>query len=114
MEDHGLDSLEMAKKRDRKVMITEEAINKVPYIEYREIPTEEYEIIYRLIKQVLQLSKEENDSNEVAITYSFDSDKAISQEEVASVCNRYSFFLAVWEYSSFGDCHKSWKRFLYG
>ena len=45
MEDHRLDSLEMAKKRDRKVMITEEAINKVPYIEYREIPTEEYEII---------------------------------------------------------------------
>ncbi len=85
MEDHRLDSLEMAKKRDRKVMITEEAINKVPYIEYREIPTEEYEIIYRLIKQVLQLSKEENDSNEVAITYSFDSDKAISQEEVVGV-----------------------------
>ena len=85
MEDHKLDSLEMSKKRDRKVMITEEAINKVPYIEYREIPKEEYEIIYRLTKQVLQLSKEENDSNEVAITYSFDSDKAISQEEVVGV-----------------------------
>ena len=30
------DSLEMSKNRDRKVMITEEAIRKVPYIRYRE------------------------------------------------------------------------------
>lgn len=80
-----LTSLEMAKKRDHKIMITEEAIKKVPYIQYREIPVEEYEIIYRLIKQVLWLSKEENDSNEVAITYSFDADKAIAQEEVVGV-----------------------------
>lgn len=78
-------SLEMAKKRDHKVMITQEAINKVPYIRYREIPEEEYEIIHRLAKQVLRLSKEENNSNEVAITYSFDADKAVAQEEVVGV-----------------------------
>ena len=85
MESNYLDSLEMAKKRDHKVMITKEAIEKVPYIEYREIPVEEYEIIHRLTRQVLQLSREENDSNEVAITYSFDADKAISQEEVVGI-----------------------------
>lgn len=66
-------------------MITEEAIKKVPYIKYKEIPEEEYEIIYRLTQQVLQLSKEENNSNEVAITYSFDTDKTIAQEEVVGV-----------------------------
>jgi len=67
-----LESLEMANKRDHKIMITDEAIEKVPFIKYREIPEEEYPIIQMLAKKVLQLSKEENDSNEVAITYSMD------------------------------------------
>lgn len=67
--------LRMSKKRDHKIMITEEAIRKVPFIRYREIPEDEYEIIHELAKQVLQLSKDENGSNEVAITYSFDSKK---------------------------------------
>jgi hypothetical protein len=67
-----LESLEMANKRDHKIMITNEAIEKVPFIKYREIPEEEYPIIQMLAKKVLQLSKEENDSNEVAITYSMD------------------------------------------
>ena len=36
-------------------MITEEAIRKVPFIRYREIPEDEYEIIHELAKQVLRL-----------------------------------------------------------
>ena len=52
--------LRMSKKRDHKIMITEEAIRKVPFIRYREIPEDEYEIIYELAKQVLRLSKEMN------------------------------------------------------
>ena len=64
-----LENLEMAKKRDHKIMITDEAIKRVPFIQYKEIPKEEYPIIQMLAKKVLQLSKEENDSNEVAITY---------------------------------------------
>lgn len=66
MSDKELENLKMAKKRDHKIMITEEAIKKVPYIRYREIPEEEYEIIHRLVQQVLKISKEENDSNEAA------------------------------------------------
>lgn len=65
-----LEALEMAKKRDHKIMITDEAIEKVPFIQYKEIPEEEYPIIQMLAKKVLQLSKDENESNEVAITYS--------------------------------------------
>jgi hypothetical protein len=68
----NLESLEMAKKRDHKIMITAEAIEKVPYVTYKEIPEEEYTIIQMLAKKVLQISKDENDSNEVAITYSMD------------------------------------------
>lgn len=67
-----LETLEMSNKRNHKVMITDEAIEKVPFIRYKEIPEEEYPIIQMLTKKVLQLSKDENESNEVAITYSMD------------------------------------------
>jgi hypothetical protein len=77
----NLESLEMAKKRDHKIMITDEAIEKVPYIRYKEIPEEEYPIIQMLAKKVLQISKDENESNEVAITYSMDNVK--STEDVS-------------------------------
>ena len=33
----------MAKKRDHKIMITDEAINKVPRVQYKEIPETEYD-----------------------------------------------------------------------
>ena len=73
--------LEMAKKRNHKIMITDEAINKIPRIKYRDIPESEYDNIWDLAKSVLKISKEENDSNEVAITYSLDSTKLIEQGE---------------------------------
>jgi hypothetical protein len=67
-----LKNLEMAKKRDHKIMITDEAIKKVPRIEYREIESAQYDILWELAKEVLLISKEDNDSEEVAITYSLD------------------------------------------
>ena len=76
-----LNDLEMAKKRDHKIMITDEAINKVPRIQYRDIPECEYDNLWDLVKNVLKISKDENDSNEVAITYSLDSAKLIEQGE---------------------------------
>lgn len=57
-----------ANKRDRKVEITEIAISKVPLVQYREIPKEHYEILREIAKEVLRISKEKNDCNEVAIT----------------------------------------------
>ncbi len=69
----------MAKKRDHKIIITDEAINKIPRIKYRGIP--ESDNLWDLAKNVLKISKEENDSNEVAITYSLDSVKLIEQGE---------------------------------
>ena len=77
----NLNSLEMAKKRDHKVRITDEAINKIPRIKYKDIPESEYDNIWDLAKNVLKISKEENDSNEVAITYSLDSAKLIEEGE---------------------------------
>lgn len=85
MEQDRLDSLEMAKKRDKKVLITEEAIRKVPYIRYKEVPEAEYDIIQSLAKRVLELSRERNDSNEVAITYSYDPDMILAEEDLVGV-----------------------------
>lgn len=73
--------LEMAKKRDHKIMITDEAINKVPYVRYKEIPETEYDNLQELARQVLKISKEENNSNEVAVTYSLDSISLIEKGE---------------------------------
>lgn len=76
-----LNDLEMAKKRDHKIMITDEAINKVPRVQYKEIPETEYDNLRELARQVLQISKDENNSNEVAVTYSLESAQLIEKGE---------------------------------
>lgn len=80
-EEERLADLE-ARKREHKVFITDTAIQKVPFIKYREIPEEHYSNIYELAKYVLTLSKEKNNSNEVAVVYSlnFDNMVALNQE----------------------------------
>ena len=62
------ESLEMAKKRDKKVYITDVAIDKVPLIEYYGFTDEQNRIMQELARNVLVISKESNDSNEVALT----------------------------------------------
>lgn len=70
--------LEMSKNRNQKVLITDEAINKVPLIKYKEIPESEYVTIQELAKEVLEISKNENNSNEVALTYSMEHESLIA------------------------------------
>lgn len=77
----NLKDLEMAKKRNHKIMITDEAIRKVPRIKYKNIPENEYNTIRELARSVLKISKDENDSNEVAITYGMNSMKHIQNGE---------------------------------
>ena len=74
---NDLFDLGMAKKRDHKIIITDEAIEKVPLIKYREISESVYPLLQDLAKEVLRLSKEDNDSNEVAITFSLNYKKLI-------------------------------------
>ena len=71
--------LEMSKNRNQKVLITDEAINKVPLIKYRGIPENEYATIQELAKEVLMISKNENNSNEVALTYSMEHESLIAE-----------------------------------
>ena len=76
-----INDLEMAKKRDRKIMITNEAIRKVPRIKYKNIPESEYNTIQELARNVLRISKNENNSNDVAIAYGMDSVERIQKGE---------------------------------
>ena len=78
---NNINDIEMAKKRDRKIMITDEAIRKVPRIKYKNIPESEYNTIQELARNVLRISKNENNSNEVAITYGMDSVERIQKGE---------------------------------
>ncbi len=92
MEDYGKE-LEQAKKRNNKVKITNIAISKVPYIEYKNMTEEQNLIMQKLAKEVLFLSQNCNDSNEVAITCDMGSDNPLEsygvcmgQEHSVDVC----------------------------
>ena len=67
-------TIKMSNKKDHKIDITEVAINKVKTIKFEEIPKEEHIIISNLAKMVLEISKENNNSNEVSITYKMGTD----------------------------------------
>lgn len=79
-------NLGMSKDRGKKVMITDEAIKKVPCIKYRGVPEYQYEIIFHLAQQVLEIAQKENNSNEVTITYSFDERLIANNEDLLSIC----------------------------
>lgn len=56
-----MNDLEMSKEHFQKVSITDIAIEKVPYIKYHGLSEKQCEIIQLLAKEVLAISKEEND-----------------------------------------------------
>ena len=61
--------LRQAKVRCKKYSITEMAIKKVPFIKYKGLTEEQNKNMQSLARLVLTLAKNENDSNEVAITW---------------------------------------------
>lgn len=75
--------LEQAKQRDRKIYITDIAIDKVPYIEYYGFTDGQNKIMQKLAKEVLLISKEENESNEVAITCDLGADTPLENFAVS-------------------------------
>lgn len=63
-------------------MIMDEANRKVSRIKLKNIPESEYNTIRELAGNILRISKDENNSNEVAITYGMDSVERIKKGEV--------------------------------
>lgn len=58
------DALDQARKYGNKIQITDIAIQKVRYIEYKGLTDAQNVIMQRLAKEVLFLSQTYNDSNE--------------------------------------------------
>ena len=56
MKEKAIQDLGMAKKRDHKIMITTQAIEKIPLIKFKEIPETEYKMIQDFAKEVLRIS----------------------------------------------------------
>ena len=70
-----------ANKRDKKVEITDVAISKIPFVKYHEIPEEHFKTLQEIAKEVLRISRDRNNGNEVAITYDLDSPSLAMQGE---------------------------------
>ena len=82
-----------AKKRNRKIYITDIAINKIPKIKFRGLSVVQNQAINTLTKEVLKISQMENDSNEVALTCTLASDDpmdvvgiSLGSEHFVDVC----------------------------
>lgn len=83
--------LNQAKKRDKKVIITDIAIEKIPLIQYNGLLEQKNGFVHILAKTVLKLSKKQNESNEVAITYDLSGEQpygiSFGSEHSVDVCS---------------------------
>lgn len=80
---NNLKKLNMGKNRGKKIAITEVAISKVPYVKYYGFDDNRNKIMQQLARDVLQLAKDENNSNEVAITCDLESENPLEDFGVA-------------------------------
>lgn len=71
-----MEDIKLSKERFSKVNITDTAIEKVPYIQYKGLTNKQCRIIQALAKEILVISRDENDCNEVAITYRMEEDSS--------------------------------------
>ena len=66
-----------SKDRYKKVAITDVAISKVQRVSYKGLTEKQNEILYRLTRMVLMVAKEENNSNEAAMTIDLDDPESV-------------------------------------
>jgi len=78
-----LSELEQAKRKDKKVYITDIAISKVPFVKYKGFDDSKNEIMRNLAMDLLLVSKDENDSNEVAFTCDLSRENPLDEVGVA-------------------------------
>ena len=76
-------NLGQGKKRNKKVFITDIAVEKVPFIEYKGYSKEKNNVMRELAQSVLLIAKEENNSNEVAITCDIGIENPLEQFGIA-------------------------------
>ncbi|MBR2215343.1 MAG: hypothetical protein IJ849_06250 [Selenomonadaceae bacterium] len=69
--------MEQAKKRDHKVMITDVAISKVPYIGIPGLSEEICRALHEEHKEILRIAQQKNDSNEVLTVWDYAKDRKV-------------------------------------
>jgi hypothetical protein len=70
-------SLEQAKKRDQKIMITDIAINKVPRVKVPDFTHEQNELLHQVHKEALSVAMRENNSDEVSFVYNLHTNEKV-------------------------------------
>ena len=73
----GGEGLDQAKKHNRKIMITDVAIEKVPYVQVPGFSEQLCKAIQEKHKSLLRIAQQENDSNEVLAVWRADVDRAV-------------------------------------
>lgn len=87
MKAEGVNGLEQAKKRDKKIFVTDVAIDKVTKSKVKLLSSEHNSKIDAIHKELLTVSKNENNSDEVAILFELNSSKKFSQMGTEHVVN---------------------------
>ena len=90
----GVNGLEQAKKRDKKVMITDIAIDKVAKSKVKLLSLEQNSKIDAIHRELLTISKNENNSNEVAFLFGLNSDDKFSHKGTEHAVNIFDNPLA--------------------
>lgn len=72
MKTRDVSGLEQAKKRDRKIFITESAINKVDFVKPKDFSDTQASLMMSKNKELLNVAKNQNNSNEVLFIENLD------------------------------------------
>lgn len=72
MKTRDVSGLEQAKKRDRKIFITESAINKVDFVKPKDFSDTQASLMMSKNKELLNVAKNQNNSNEVLFIENID------------------------------------------
>lgn len=78
-----MEKLDQAKQRDKKIYINDIAISKIPLIRYKGFDDDKNTLMKELAQSLLQVAKDENDSNEVAFTCDIGADEPLEEVGVS-------------------------------
>ena len=80
------ESLNQNKKQNKR-LVTDVAISKIPYVVYPGLNTNQCLIVHELAEHLLALAKEQNNSDEIAITYNLENNDDIQQGMIGILQN---------------------------
>lgn len=97
IESERVNGLEQAKKRDHKIYITDTAIDKVKKTPLSDFSEDQIELMRQKHKELLEISRDKNDSNEVLLIDSVDfrSETCVYGDEFAVIPSKSPFAVSI-------------------